>query len=210
MATRFTRALSAWRGAECRRALRLLAVVAVGLVASCGDGDSEPGQGGASVDAAVAGGDAAAAEPVCSRCDDSCVTPVAVEGAAHVDGPIDYPELPPAGGSHDSCWLDYGVYSSPPAPPERWVHNLEHGAVVYLYNCPGGCDADVTALEQLVEGLPRIILTPYADMPPGFAAVAWGQRLVSSCLDLDALMAFFLAHYDNAPESVNSGAPDGC
>jgi hypothetical protein len=40
--------------------------------------------------------------------------------------------------------------------------------------------------------------------------VAWGHRLVSSCLDEEAMAAFYMAHFDRAPESVAGGPPSGC
>lgn len=147
---------------------------------------------------------------VCAACDGSCVETLSIETAAHINGPIAYPDTPPAGGNHGPCWADYGVYDDPALPPERFVHNLEHGAVVFLYHCPGGCEDQVSQLAELVAELPRTMLTPYPDMPEGFGAVAWGQRLVSDCLDMSAMRDFYREFFDRAPESVASGAPSGC
>lgn len=151
------------------------------------------------------------AEQVCNACDDACEAPVPVLSAAHVQTPLDYPDKPPAGGDHNPCWGLYQVYpEDSPLAPERWVHNLEHGAVVYLYNCPSGCSESVQALTALVDELPRTLLTPYTDMPEGFAAVAWGHRLLASCLDLNAMRDFYEAHFDMGLESVDSPPPDIC
>jgi hypothetical protein len=193
------------------------------LLSACGDDSAAgaPDAAGGAIDSGssaphpVGRGDAAsldAAEPevLCTECDGKCEETIEVVTMMHVSGGVQYEDVPPVGGLHDPCWGDYGVYDAPALPPERWVHNLEHGAIVFLYRCPDGCDDDVAALTQLAEGLERTIVTPYADMQPGFAAVAWGHRLVSSCLDLDALQAFYDAHFDQAPESITTGAPDGC
>jgi hypothetical protein len=180
------------------------------ILVACSDstGGMSNARGG---DAASSSDDDAGADGrVCAACDGACEEAVTVASAIHVTGTVAYDDPPPAGGPHDGCWGDYAVYDNPPLPVERWVHNLEHGAVVFVYHCPDGCDAEVAALTALAAGLDRTIVTPYFDMPEGFAAVSWGHRLVSSCLDIDAMQAFYDAHFDQALESVSSGAPSGC
>lgn len=148
---------------------------------------------------------------VCSTCEDSCEAYLPIDSALHTEGDVVYLDTPPVGGPHHPCWADYRVYAeTTPLPPRRWVHNLEHGAVVFLYNCPEGCEAEVEQLSSMVANHPRTLLTPYTDMSPGFAAVAWGVRLVSSCLDLRAFEMFYQLHFDHGRESVPNGAPSGC
>jgi hypothetical protein len=141
--------------------------------------------------------------------DGACEEVVQLEPAQHIEGDIEYGELPPAGGPHNPCWDDYGVHDEL-LPPENWVHNLEHGGVVYLYDCPDGCDAEVSMLEDFVGERPRAILTRFDGLTTRFAVVAWGYRLMTDELDLDAFRAFYDAHADRAPESVSSGKPAGC
>jgi hypothetical protein len=94
---------------------------------------------------------------------------------------------------------------------ESWVHNLEHGGVVFLYNCPAGCADDVAELVELTEGYGNLaILAPYSLMSSRFAVVAWGHRMLMDCLDIAAMQAFFDADADQAPDSVRSGPPDSC
>lgn len=175
-------------------------------------GDSMAGAGDAGSSDAGAGG--ADAEPpvdpdaICTA-GGACEEVVELAPAQHVEGDIDYGALPPAGGPHNGCWGDFGVHDEPFAP-ENWVHNLEHGAVVLLHDCPDGCDAELTALEGFVAERSWAILTAYADMETRFAVVAWGYRLMSDELDLDAFADFYDAHADQAPESVPSGKPGGC
>src|SRR5215217_3837704 len=52
--------------------------------------------------------------------------------AAHVQGPIEYPQVPPVGGPHNPIWVNCGVYEQP-VPSEMAVHSLEHGAVWITY-----------------------------------------------------------------------------
>lgn len=152
--------------------------------------------------------DASAARPICTR-DGACEESVELEVAQHLEGDLLYGELPPAGGPHDPCWGDFGVHDEA-FTPESWVHNIEHGAVVFLHDCPDGCADDRAALEAFVEQRSWAILTGYDGLDARFAALAWGYRLMTDELDLDAFAAFYDAHADQAPESVPSGKPAGC
>ena len=127
----------------------------------------------------------------------------------HLEGDIEYPVYPPAGGAHFRCWWDWGVFETE-VPEERWVHNQEHGGVVFLYNCPEGCAEDVEALASLFAPLERVIVTPNTNMNWKFAATAWEYRIMMDCLDIEAMLSFYNAHMGNAPEDVTSMAPSGC
>jgi len=80
----------------------------------------------------------------------------------------------PVSGTHRPVWPVYGEYSY--LPPQRWIHNLEHGAVVFLFH-PCAPAATIAHLRRLVNGcLRRHIITPSrrlsAQRP--FALVSWG------------------------------------
>jgi hypothetical protein len=143
----------------------------------------------------------------------SCVVPAettpAFSGAAHVNGPIDYADTPPVGGSHNDCWARWRVYDQELAD-ERWVHNLEHGGVVFLYHCPEGCEAELTQLKGFVTGRTQALLTPYAALPTRFALVSWGVRLSSECFDMARFQEFYRAHVGMAPEQIASDPPASC
>jgi hypothetical protein len=132
-----------------------------------------------------------------------------LEGAMHVYPPttVDYAANPPASGNHWPTPAPWGVASAP-IDREQWVHNLEHGGVVLLYNCPSGCDADVAALTAL-RNRPadqfhevRILVTPDATMPKKLAAVAWGWRWQGDSFDQAAVKCFIDARYDKGAESI--------
>jgi hypothetical protein len=144
----------------------------------------------------------------CTRCG-ACSQQLPVTGWSHLPGPIDYPDSPPASGNHDACWARWGVHESE-VPARNWVHNLEHGGVVLLHHCPDGCAADLEAFTNLARQKQRTLLTPYAALPTRFAIVAWGHRLLSDCLDLEAFAAFYAARFDQGLESIASGPPAGC
>ncbi|MBM4362046.1 MAG: DUF3105 domain-containing protein [Deltaproteobacteria bacterium] len=186
-----------------RGALRRTLGTLVLLVAGCGEEESL---------ATAPAGDGGA---VCTSCGD-CDEAVAVTGGVHVDDPIDYPDLPPAGGDHASCWAPWGAHEDE-VPDDRWVHNLEHGGVVLLYRCAtpdcAAEAADLAELRALVESSPQLLLTPSAELPTRFAAVAWGRRLRSDCLDPEAARRFYESHANGpgAPEpGIAAGPPSGC
>jgi hypothetical protein len=147
----------------------------------------------------------------CENCDSTCeldTTPV--EHANHVEGEVSYEQMPPSGGDHNPCWAEWGVHTEA-VDPENWVHNLEHGGVVFLYNCPEGCDAELELLtEQVTELDTMVLLTPFSDMDTRFAVIAWEHRLLMGCLDLDRISEFYTEHVDQAPESVASMPPSDC
>lgn len=151
---------------------------------------------------------APAADTVCDQCG-ACAEEVELGPATHELEPIDYADPPPAGGPHNGCWASWGVYETE-VPDDNWVHNLEHGGIIFLYRCDGDCDGHLPALTSLAQRLDRTLLTPYAALPTRFAVVAWGRRLLTDCYDEAAFEAFHEGYYDRAPESVASDAPPGC
>lgn len=157
--------------------------------------------------------EAPSSEPLglCDACAETCAEEFDVAtSASHVFGGVDYADPPPSSGDHDACWARWGVHATP-VPDELWVHNLEHGGIVYLYDCPDGCDAEVAELAALVErqGI-HALLTPYDGLGTRFAAVAWEWRYTADCFDIDALEAFYTSRRDSAPESITSDPSPEC
>jgi hypothetical protein len=150
----------------------------------------------------------AAAPLSCEECG-GCLESFAVTDVRHLSGDLQYEDPPPVGGPHNACWSRWGVHDEEVAD-ERWVHNLEHGGVVFLHNCPDGCPDEIEQLEALTERIGFALLTPYSRLPARFAAVAWGHRIVSDCLDITALEAFFREHQGDSPEYVRSDPPANC
>lgn len=164
------------------------------VCAACGDDEGEPRPPASEVDAG---------DGLCTSCG-GCAQTLPVTSAMHVMGRVDYPDTPPASGPHNGrCWSDWGVQDSE-VPPERWVHNLEHGGVVFLHHCPDGCDEELGTLRELVSGRRFTLLTSYAPLPTRFAVVAWGVRMLSDCLDRQAFESFYAAYVNRAPESIDS------
>lgn len=127
------------------------------------------------------------------------------EGGSHVDqdSTIDWTNNPPHSGDHYPTWESKGEHETP-VMRGNWVHNMEHGAVVLLYNCPNGCDTELEVLRAVVEARgSQVLMTEDSELVGArFAAVSWTWVHEFEAPDMDDLLCFVDQHYDNAPESV--------
>ncbi len=144
----------------------------------------------------------------CTRCG-GCPETQPITGNTHLVTPITYSDPPPTSGVHDPCWANWGVHTDV-VPARYWVHNLEHSGVVFLYNCPDGCDTDLERFTELAKANDRTLLTAYPELPTQFALVAWGHRLLSDCVDVRAFQAFYDANIHRGPEAIAGGPGSSC
>jgi hypothetical protein len=130
---------------------------------------------------------------------------------------IAWPSNPPSSGPHFPQWAAFQEYGSP-VPRCYYVHDLEHGAVVLLYNCDlvdaATCEAIKTALRAASASLGddarcsgtaarvRTVITPDAAITEPLVAVSWGFIYRASCVDQPSLDAFVNAHYALGPENL--------
>ena len=122
------------------------------------------------------------------------------ESRQHVQGRVDYVDLPPTGGEHNQCWTDWGVHDREVAA-ENWVHNLEHGGIAFLYNCPEGCEDERLAMQALSDGRSFAIVTQYSKLRTRFAVVAWGRRILTDCYDEELFTDFYDEYQHKGPEA---------
>ena len=123
---------------------------------------------------------------------------------------IRFTSCPPASGRHYNGSgigpILAGLYGpDEAAAPPGWIHNLEHGALVLLYRCPGpGCtDEGQRALQDLLVRWPN---SPICNVPPGqltpvmarfdemawdYAAIVWDVVLPMTTIDESALFDFY-------------------
>jgi hypothetical protein len=135
------------------------------------------------------------------------------EGRDHVaeGSPIHYVNQPPVSGPHYPSPKPWGV-STEPIVPGYYVHNLEHGGIAVLYDCPTGCPDIVTQLNNAFTTFPRdkfgevkLLVTPYSGLPNGanVAALAWDiQKFYQGDFSIDKLRVFYDAHVDQGPEDI--------
>lgn len=121
----------------------------------------------------------------------------------HVEGPVDYPMTPPAGGPHAAAWLNCGVYTEP-VPNENAVHDLEHGAVWVTYDP----ELPASDVDELKANLPDdyVVLSPYPGLGNPYTISAWGAQLKLTDPDDPALQAF-VDEYWRSSTAPEPGAP---
>jgi len=135
---------------------------------------------------------------------------VSDEGAGHVtEGqPLTYRNSPPASGQHYPSPRPWGVYQEE-VPEGYWVHNLEHGGIVLLYNCPEACPELQQQVEDAFKTFPvgkygqvKLLVTPYAKLQNTVTAVAWNRILELDTYDREQVLQFYKAYVDRGPEDV--------
>ena len=134
-------------------------------------------------------------------------SPHVPEGSA-----IEWSTNPPTSGPHYAVWAKWDRQFTALARG-NWVHNLEHGGVVFAYRCDAGCDVAGT-LARLVVALPddplctapirhraQVVADPLLPNDGDVAAVAWGTYYLGTCADEPALTKFYTDHVGRAPEN---------
>ncbi len=127
-----------------------------------------------------------------------------------------YKFYPPTSGPH------YSVPGTAPAPwgtvdtlvEGQFVHNLEHGGIAILYDCPSGSDC-ATLKDKLTNyvknlapaepafGEVKIVMTPYSrGMQKKVALVAWHYIEFLDSYDQNAITSFYENHVDQGPEKI--------
>ncbi|XP_037093288.1 uncharacterized protein LOC119113072 [Pollicipes pollicipes] len=113
---------------------------------------------------------------------------------------IVYNETIPTYGPHRPLWAVFGEYLY--VPPQRWLHNVEHGSVIMLYHPCADYEA-VAELRQLVRGcIRKHVITPYPALSAArpLALVAWGCRMEMAHVDAAAVRQFIRQRALHGPE----------
>ncbi|KAK0085169.1 hypothetical protein PV325_005666 [Microctonus aethiopoides] len=119
---------------------------------------------------------------------------------------IEYEEAIPTYGTHRPVWPVYGEYKF--LPRQRWLHSLEHGAIVMLYH-PCANPLEVQRLKDLVtKCLRRHVITHYNQLEINrpLALIAWGCRLTMSYVDEEFVTRFIKKRALHGKEDI---ADDG-
>ncbi|KAK9504035.1 hypothetical protein O3M35_010476 [Rhynocoris fuscipes] len=116
---------------------------------------------------------------------------------------IEYSSELPTFGPHRAAWPRYGEYKF--VPPQRWLHSLEHGAVVLLYH-PCAHPFLVQQAKQIVKScLFRHVISPYNRLPHDrpMALLTWGWSLLLPDIDEELMVKFIKDHALNGPEEIS-------
>lgn len=116
---------------------------------------------------------------------------------------IVYNQSIPSSGPHRPLWPKYGEYAY--VPPQRWLHNIEHGAAVFLYH-PCLEIGQIEALRAVaIRTIPKKhIITPYnlpKDLP--LAVVTWRCVLQMNAVDVHKISNFVDNTALNGPEGTD-------
>jgi Protein of unknown function (DUF3105) len=141
---------------------------------------------------------------------------LADEGRNHVDEgtPLTFQHFPPSSGSHYPTPAGTGFYEQE-FSEGYWVHSLEHGFVVILYNCAAtdNCDALKSQIKGFISSAPthgcdsvRLIGLPYSKgMSTPVTLISWNHQLDLPAFDATRVMNFYKRYDNRGPE--NLGCP---
>jgi hypothetical protein len=125
--------------------------------------------------------------------------------------PGPYNSNPPAGGVHYDSDFPAKFYQESdlaalPMHPEGYlVHDLEHGYVIFWYNCQAP-NTDCSALKQTIQnvmdetGNSKLIAFPWSDMDFPLAMTSWGRILKFTKPDAALMKQFVERNRYQAPE----------
>lgn len=120
---------------------------------------------------------------------------------------------PPTAGPHCPYPLSCQSYDTEQAPC-FWIHNLEHGHAVFLYDCPDGCPDEIAKLEAArnqakvgSNGVRRALISPASGLPNRIAAIVWRRAYLADSADPDALRCLLQFQDQDAPEPGLACAP---
>ena len=129
-----------------------------------------------------------------------------ISPATHIDFPtgLCYQQNPPSSGPHRSMWGKWGEYLY--MPPQRYLHNLEHGGIVFLYHPCVNQDL-IDSLRNVACSVPddetgafRYILTPYPNLQTNIAVISWGKTYLNNDFNSQSINEFINEFYRTAPE----------
>ena len=120
-----------------------------------------------------------------------------------------YNSDPPTSGPHYDQPAEAGFYDSDPYPshPEGYlVHSLEHGYVIFWYNCDllsgPQCDDLKAQIKEVMqsEANLKVIAFPWASIDVPVVMTSWGKLLKMETFDAQQAVAFVQANRNHAPE----------
>ena len=141
--------------------------------------------------------------------------PIMEDAGQHIDegsDPGPFNSNPPTSGRHYGQEYDAGFYNenSPEAQadyPEGYLgHNLEHGYIIFWYNCDSldetGCDTLKSQIQEVMDQYDnfKLIAFPSDAIDVPLAMVSWGQLLRFESFDKGLASQFVKVNRNRAPE----------
>lgn len=140
---------------------------------------------------------------------------IPIMGAGHIpedSDPGEYNSDPPTSGPHYAQPLDPGFYEQAdladlgPFPHAYAVHNLEHGYIIFWYNCDlldeNSCVELKRQIRNFMDGslVPKLIAFPWQSTDVPLVLTSWGYRLEMPVFNASEANAFISANRLRAPE----------
>jgi hypothetical protein len=126
--------------------------------------------------------------------------------------PGPFPSNPPAGGRHYASEFEAGFYDETSQEtqypfPEGYIgHNLEHGYVVFWYNCDLLNESECNTLKSEIQSVMddfdgvKLIAFPWPSLDVPVAMTSWGRLQRFDSFDPQIAVAFIQANRNKAPE----------
>lgn len=141
--------------------------------------------------------------------------PLLDDATAHVpegSDPGPFSSNPPTSGRHYGIPLSAGFYDEDnpvvqsPYPEGYLLHNLEHGYIIFWYNCAVLDESSCTNLKLQIRTIiddfqeNKLIGFPWPDMDTPLALASWGQLQTFDSFDESAARTFIKTNRNQAPE----------
>lgn len=122
--------------------------------------------------------------------------------------PGEYNSDPPTSGLHYAGEAEAGFYDSNiyTYPAGYLVHNLEHGYVIFWYNCDllseNECSELKTQIRSVMDDLggTKLIAYPWPSIDVPLVMTSWGRLQRFETFDAEQAKAFYRANLNRAPE----------
>lgn len=122
--------------------------------------------------------------------------------------PGQYNSDPPTSGPHYADELDAGFYESNSYqyPAGYLTHNLEHGYIIFWYNCAALDEAACVELKSQIKSVidefnsVKVIAYPWDSLDVPVAMTSWGRLQKMERFDVTQARAFYRANLNKAPE----------
>lgn len=139
--------------------------------------------------------------------------PIMTTSHIEVDSdPGTYNSDPPTSGPHYAQEADAGFYDTNlyTYPGGYLVHNLEHGYIIFWYNCSlldeSACSELKSQIRSVMDELggTKMIAYPWDSINVPLVMTSWGRLQKFETFDVEGVKAFYRANLNRAPEP---GAP---
>jgi hypothetical protein len=117
---------------------------------------------------------------------------------------------PPTSGRHYEATLNAGFYNegdvAVPHPEGHLIHNLEHGYVIFWYNCSLVSEDECTDLKAQIQGVMadennfKVIAFPWPSIEVPVVMTSWGRILRMESFDPQVAQDFVQTRRNKAPE----------